>query len=96
MDTLTIIFLFFLIPGILLFVSLFWLAGWRHFRLYLTINVFTVAAYFLYLIYGNLPFIGHDEYGLQRLGYLIVVPVTHIYINFFLALWIKWKYLKAA
>jgi hypothetical protein len=43
----------------------------------------------LYLIYGNLPFIGHDEYGHKRMGYIILVPMVHILINFVIALLIK-------
>ncbi len=93
MDTLAIIFLFFIIPGTLFYFSVLWLYEWKHFRRFLVLNILLTVGYTLYLIYGDPRFIGHDEYGLQRMAYLIIAPVAHIYINFFIALRIKCKHL---
>lgn len=94
MDVFTIHLLIFLVPGALWITSLALLSKWKFFKLFFVLNAILVIAYLLYLIYGNPPFIGHDEYGLQRFGYVVFVPMVHIVLNFFLALIIRWRYKK--
>ena len=91
MDAYTIIYLIFFIPGILWIISIWLLSKWKFFKLFFVLNAVLVLAYSLYLIYGYPPFIGHDEYGIQRFGYIIFVPVLHVVINFFLSLVISLK-----
>ena len=91
MDVSTLLFLIFIVPGILWYISISLLSKWKYFKQFFVVNGILVLAYSLYLIYGNLPFIGHDEYGLQRMGYIIIVPIIHVAIGFFTALVIRWK-----
>lgn len=91
MDTLTLIVLILLVLISILFLSISLISKWQYFRLFFIINAIITIGYFLYLIYGNLPFIGHDEYGIQRLFYILFVPVTHILINLVVVLIIRWK-----
>ena len=70
------------IPPILWFVSIKVLSKWSYFKLFFAANTLLVLGYTLYLIYGDVFFIGIDPYGLQRLFYLFLVPTIHIVLNF--------------
>ena len=85
----------FLVPGILWAISISILSKWKHYRLFFVINTVLFISYLLYLIYGNLPFNGHDEYGIQRISYIIFVPTIHVIVNFFLAVLIRLKTKKS-
>lgn len=78
-----------LVLGILWIINIPLLSKWKHNKLYFALNAVLFFSYTFYLIYGNPPFIGHDEYGLQRFGYIIFTPVVHIVISFFLTIIIR-------
>ncbi len=91
MDVVFLLVLIFLVPGILWYISMALLSNWKYFKLFFVLNAILVVGYSLYLIYADLPFIGHDEYGIQRLLYVIFVPIIHIVLIFLLAFFIKWR-----
>ena len=77
------------VAGILWIISIRLLLKWKHFRLFLVINGILVLTYSYYLMYGSPSLIGHDEYGLQRVFYLLLFPILHIVVCFFIALGIR-------
>ena len=75
--------------------SIYLLRGWKNFWTYFTINLLLVVGYIIYILYGKLPFLGHDEYGLGRLFMLFVLPIGHALLGSIIALIIKWKITNA-
>ncbi len=83
-----------LIPiiGLILWIwSIYLIKNWRYFWIYFIINFLIVTSYIIYTIYGNLSFLGHDEYGLGRLFMLFVFPIGHSILGFIIALIINKK-----
>jgi hypothetical protein len=81
--------LIFLVLGILWIINIPMLSKWKHNKLFFTLNATLFTVYTFYLTYGNPTFIGHDEYGLQRFGYIIFTPIVHIVISFFIVIFIR-------
>lgn len=75
--------------------SIYLLRNWKHFWTYFTINFLIVIGYIIYILYGELQFLGHDEYGLGRLSMFFVFPIGHAVLGSIIALIIKWKITNA-
>ncbi len=81
-----------LVFGVQWLINIRMLSKWKHNKLLFTLNATLFIIYMFYLIYGNPPFIGQDEYGIQRLWFIIFIPIMHIVINLLLILIISWRY----
>tara|TARA_B100000949_G_C14109061_1_gene377546 strand:+ start:137 stop:469 length:333 start_codon:yes stop_codon:yes gene_type:complete len=68
------------------------LSKWKHNELVFVINTSLFIIYTLYLIFGHPWFIGHDEYGIQRLWFIITTPTIHVLLNFLLSLVIRLRF----
>lgn len=71
--------------------SVYLIRKWNYFWTYFIINFLIVSGYTIYILYGELPFLGHDEYGLGRLFMLFAFPIGHAILGLLIALIIKWK-----
>ncbi|SHJ42441.1 hypothetical protein SAMN04488007_0291 [Maribacter aquivivus] len=74
--------------------SIYLVRKWKHFWIFFAINFAILAIYTTYIIYGNLDFLGHDEYGLGRLMMLFAIPLIHVLIAFILAMVINYRLQK--
>ena len=81
--------------GLVLWIlSIYLVREWKHFWVFFAINLLILAIYSTYTIYGNLNFLGHDEYGLGRLMMLFAIPIIHVLIAFILAMVINYRLKK--
>ena len=76
---------------ILWLLSIYLVRKWKYFWVYFGINLIIIAIYTNYTVYGNLEFLGHDEYGLGRLMMLFAVPIVHVSISFIIAIVINYR-----
>lgn len=81
--------------GLVLWIlSIYLVRKWKYFWAFFAINFAILAIYTTYTIYGNLDFLGHDEYGLGRLMMLFAIPLVHVLIVFILAMVINYRLKK--
>lgn len=65
--------------------------NWKYFWTYFIINFLIVVGYIVYILYGDMPLLGHDEYGLGRLFMLFAFPIGYAILGFLIALIINRK-----
>lgn len=71
--------------------SIYLVRNWKYFWVYFLINLIIMASYFIYLVYGDLNFLGHDEYGLGRLYLFFSWPIKHAIVGSVIAIIINRK-----
>lgn len=76
---------------VLWMLSIYLVHKWKYFWVFFGINLIVLALYTTYTIYGNLEFLGHDEYGLGRLMMLFAIPIVHVLIAFIIAVVINYR-----
>ncbi|MBC73104.1 MAG: hypothetical protein CMH47_12735 [Muricauda sp.] len=81
-----------LVIGILWIINVPMLSKWKNNKLSFGLNTLLFIIYTLYLIYGNPPFIGHDEYGIRSLWFIILFPIIHIVINILFSIVIRLRF----
>ena len=90
------LFLFVLISTpILWIISIFIFKEWKYFGKLFLINTIILICYGYLILYTNLNFVGHDEYGLGKILLLVSSLIIHTILNFGLALFYKYKLKKA-
>ena len=76
-----LLFILIIIPVTLLLLSVFLLRKWKKASMFFLLNILLGIVYTIYIINGDLNyFIGHDEYGTQRLFLLFITPIIHTII----------------
>ncbi|EAR01252.1 hypothetical protein FB2170_11046 [Maribacter sp. HTCC2170] len=81
--------------GLVLWIlSIYLVRKWKYFWIFFAVNFAILTIYTIYTIYGNLSFLGHDEYGLGRLIMLFAVPLIHVLVAFVLAIIIRYRLKK--
>ena len=81
-----------LVIGILWIINVPMLSKWKNNKLSFGLNTLLFIIYTFYLIYGNPPFIGHDEYGIRSLWFIILFPIIHIVINTLFSIVIRLRF----
>ncbi|MAO18857.1 MAG: hypothetical protein CMH44_18665 [Muricauda sp.] len=81
-----------LVIGILWIINVPMLSKWKNNKLSFGLNTLLFIIYTFYLIYGNPPFIGHDEYGIRSLWFIILFPIIHIVINILFSIVIRLRF----
>lgn len=71
--------------------SLYMTSRWKYFWHYFVANILIFIGYFTYLLNADLVWLGHDEYGLQRLFMMFLFPSIHVIIGFLIAIFIRYK-----
>ena len=74
--------------------SIYLVRKWKNFWVFFTTNLLIAAIYTTYLTYGDLSFLGHDEYGLPRLMVLVATPLLHVLISFIIAIIVSYRLKK--
>ncbi len=74
--------------------SIYLVRKWKYFWAYFFINLLIVISYLIYILYGSLTFLGHDEYGLGRLFLLFSWPIKHAILGAVIAIIINRKITK--
>ncbi len=81
-----VIALLLIIPAILWIISLSWLYKWTYFWRFFLINVGVLIGYMFWLTNSELHFLGHDEYGLARMGLIGSLILGHTIVGFVFAI----------
>lgn len=71
--------------------SIYLVREWKYFCVFFATNLLIIAIYSTYTIYGDLSYLGHDEYGLGRLIMLFAIPLVHVLISFSIAIVINYR-----
>jgi hypothetical protein len=74
--------------------SIYLVREWKYFWVFFATNLLIIAIYSTYTIYGDLNFLGHDEYGLGRLMMLFAIPIVHVLISFVIAIVVNYRLKK--
>ncbi|MEQ9309836.1 MAG: hypothetical protein RLN90_10305 [Balneolaceae bacterium] len=80
---------FILFSPILWLVSIYLLSDWEHVWKFAAINFSVIVLYTVILLFSNIIDLGHDEYGLKRLGTFALTVSTHILLGFLFAVGYK-------
>ena len=84
-----------LVIGFVLWIlTIYLVRKWKYFWIFFATNLLIIAIYTAYLTYGDLNFIGHDEYGLPRLMVLVATPLLHVLISFIIAIIVSYRLKK--
>lgn len=73
---------FILFSPILWLVSLYLLSDWEDVWKFAAINFSIIVLYTFLLLFTNIVELGHDEYGLKRIGTFALTVSTHILLGF--------------
>ena len=79
---------------VLWLLSIYLVREWKYFWVFFVTNLLIIAIYYTYTIYGDLNFLGHDEYGLGRLMMLFAIPLLHVLISFVIAIVVNYRLKK--
>ena len=83
-----------LISPILWISSIFLLKDWKHFWKFFIANTLILIIYLVLILAPDLINLGHDEYGLKRLGAIVAAVFTHVILGLFFALRFRMKNYK--
>ena len=68
---------FLLLPAFLWSISLYILSNWKWFWKFSILNGFLIIIYIPYILFGEIAYLSHDEYGIGRLMLLLLLLIIH-------------------
>ena len=82
---------FILLAPLVLGASMWALRGWKHYWKFFGFNGLLVLTYVIILASPAFSYLGHDEYGLRRIGFIVVAPAIHIWLGGVFALYYRMR-----